>query len=92
MAKRLKRGEFHWFVSSTLNWRASESLATALNSVKKRDSMSKGIKLNGCAIYRVELPMNAEYDIENFAPQVPEAHYVGYEYYKDFYKNTGEKQ
>jgi len=81
MTKRLKKEDRHWFVSSTLNWRASESLATALNSVKKRDSQSKGIWLNGCAIYRVDLPITAEYKIEDYAPKVPEATYIGFEYY-----------
>jgi len=66
---------FHYFVSSAANWTTDADLGRALKRQAKRD---KADKIGRAWVFRVPLPPNAEYDINEYRPQVEGAEFLDY--------------
>ncbi len=76
--------QFHWFTSSIFHWRVHEDLAKCIDAQRKADKAAIR-SMNGgktpktkplFQVYRVPLPVDAHYRIENFRPVVAGTEYV----------------
>lgn len=62
----------HWYATSIADWRVDDNLETLI-------ARMKGLGFD-FQIWRVSLPIDAEYRISNYAPEVPpeKLHFVGF--------------
>lgn len=73
----IRSGEYHWFTSSALNWRTGTDLAKVLASQKRADTGPSSFQALACNIWIVPLPDDAKYSINNYAPEVDGAIWLG---------------
>ncbi len=69
--------EYHFFTSSATNWRTDKSLMKCI----ERQRLADGGSVKGFNIYKVPLPSDAEYKINNYAPEVKDTEFIHYEEY-----------
>jgi len=67
-----KGNPHHWYATSAAEWRVGDNLETLLAYMKRQ-----GYPFN---VFRVSLPLDAEYRIEEYTPQVDadKLHFVGF--------------
>jgi hypothetical protein len=71
--KTTPRGEpHHWYATSAHEWKVDDNLDRLIAKMKK-----SGYDFN---VFRVEQPLDASYEIENYLPNVApgELHFVGF--------------
>ena len=61
----------HWSATSFVYWRVAETKEKLIELMDKLDHMGDGYR-----IYRVPLPLEAPYEIENYRPVVEGLEYV----------------
>lgn len=59
----------HYFATSAFGWHAAKTLREVVNRQHGTDQQGR-LKTNVYAVFEVPLPVEAEYEIRNFAPQV----------------------
>ena len=65
--------DYHFFTSSSLNWRTHASLKECMTRQEAVDLESSMIQPRGYTIYKVLLPADARYSINNYRPVVDES-------------------
>jgi len=71
--------QHHWFTSSLANYVLDEDLGVCMRKQIRED---KGNGLGGFNVFRVPLPLSAEYDIRLYQPVVDDLLYVGLHSYR----------
>jgi len=67
----MKNKKHHYFASSALNWTTNESLEKCLQQQRRADTAKGNLyKIETCAVYKVPLPADAHYSIDNYIPKV----------------------
>jgi hypothetical protein len=67
----VERDSHHWFASSAKYWRVASTVA---DLVRKMDRLDHG--RSSYSIYKVPLPLDAEYDIRKYEPDVAGVEFV----------------
>ena len=63
--------QFHFYASSCVNWTTNKDLLKCLTQQRRRDKdKSQGYTTKGCSVFKVPLPPNAKYKINNYVPVV----------------------
>lgn len=66
-----KKQQYHYFATSCLHWNTDEDLLKCLEKQKRKDqNKSSPYQATMCAVYKVPLPIDADYEIDNYAPVV----------------------
>ena len=69
--------QFHFFVSSGLHWNTGEDLYEVLQRQKRMDrARGTTFKCDGCNVFKVPLPNDAKYQIDNYQPQVEGVEFI----------------
>jgi hypothetical protein len=69
--------EFHFFTSSALHWNTHEDLLKVLMRQKKMDTAkSQMYQATFCNVFKVPLPADAKYSIENYEPEVEGTEFI----------------
>jgi hypothetical protein len=69
----MREQNFHFFASSAVNWRTNDNVKEL---IKTMDNLSEKNKYPYVLFY-MPLPLDAEYKIDNYVPQVKEKIYLG---------------
>ncbi len=63
--------QFHFYAVSCLNWNTNADLLKVLLAQRKADKpRGGGYQTGGCTVYKVPLPADAHYSIDNYVPEV----------------------
>lgn len=73
MAREATEGRAHYYVSSASNWKVSTDLFKAMSEVKAYDKKmvrNRGMAGSSMTAYWVPLPIDANYNINGYVPEV----------------------
>lgn len=73
--------EFHWFLSSGLNWVSDTDLFRGLRRIHREDRAGS-LKCTGCSVYKVAGRWDSEYEIDNYAPDTEGVEFIAHVQYK----------
>tara|TARA_R100000655_G_scaffold45046_3_gene81891 strand:+ start:3360 stop:3653 length:294 start_codon:yes stop_codon:yes gene_type:complete len=73
--------EFHWFLSSQLNWVSDTDLFRGLRRIHKADREGS-LKCKGCRVYKVLGRWDSNYEINNYRPDTEGVEFITQILYK----------
>ena len=70
-----KQADGHYYATSFANWVVGKSLAQVTSRITKADKETMAPERY--TVYFVPLPIKSAYEIDGYAPQVPDTLYIG---------------
>ena len=68
--------DYHYFASSHTYWTTDKDLDRCIEKQVEKDTSNNSYVIETCSVYRVPLPADAHYDVENFRPNVEGVEHV----------------